>query len=187
MVFGLANTWLVTDNKAHLVLLASGADRTVYALDDYTVIKFGNQEANVKEWFISSRASNNNKAIARVLNHADDFSWITMERATTVFEPSDHQFLAMEMKKHLGLTSSPEFQYPATLVALLQLIAVKRKKIDSATGPMSKLAVWLLTNPTPWFTDLLTLVNECGLNVNDLHTKNWGMIGDKLVIIDYGF
>lgn len=65
------------------VLLGAGISRTVFVLNTTQVIKFGSEEVNQREvtrWE-SVRGTSAEKYFFPVLSHAEDYSWIIMERA----------------------------------------------------------------------------------------------------------
>lgn len=161
-------------------LLGQGADRNVYDLGE-RVLKLmrmsANSSANLKE-IETSRCLGNSNVIARVLDHAVDGSWLIAEKAKPF--TSEAQWLAalnkvLKLPGHLKITNAEDF------IVLVDTYKTPRFK----KNPM---VAWVEMNPTPWWVELYRAVNEgsCSLDVFDYKPENWGMIGNRMVMVDYG-
>lgn len=158
-------------------LLGHGAYRNVYDLGD-RVMKLTKASArpNIKE-INTSKCLSGSKVIARVLDHAEDGSWLIAEKAKLF--SSQAQWLA-EINKSLNLPGHLRMDDEMDFITLMDLYTSRSTK-DARV-------LWVRANPTPWWKDIYAAVNEgsCALDVFDAKFQNWGKIGGRLVMVDYG-
>ena len=163
-------------------LLGQGAEREVYDIGGGRVLKLMRESvldtrANAIE-VKTSECLHGSKVIANVLDHDTKALWLVMEKAIPF--KSEGTFLkalnlVLELPPKLRLKSSDDF---ITLMDNYKTRGIKK----------SDRVLWVESNPTQWWLEIYKAVNggSCNLDVFDYKAVNWGMIGDRLVILDYG-
>ena len=178
----------------HAKFLDIGSSRSVYDIGNELVLKLSaNTDQNQKE---SSRSKclGSNLAFARVHDVSPDFRWIIMDKASPV---SDMALLTalnkiLSLPNHLRLVDGEHIRRLLETYLDIQRKGYNPYKPSSTRTRTMQDVVdgcqFLSSNPSHWWKDLISGIQNCGINTDDFgKTSNWGLIGQRPVIIDYGW
>ncbi len=173
--------------NTHGQYLGEGIARKVWGIDNTKVLKLSEQIStlqNQREVVASTCAEEKgtSKIITRVLEHAEDFSWIISERAGSLF--MDERSVVIAQNRVLEFPKEIEFNSDHNITQLVEFYFhphfAKQPVFDQRLA-------WLKEHRNTWWKTLLKLMQGCNIDSDDLHFGNWGIKDRKLVLVDYGF
>jgi hypothetical protein len=171
----------VEDRKDYLArfttFLDEGKTRAVFDLGDGRVLKLGNPSTNRSE-ARTSRCLAGSAIVAHVLDVAEDYSWVTMEKVETL-KPG--RFFRI-------FTSALGLPKPLALRHQLDIFYLYHQALNGPLdyGPEHTARYQhLLDNPTPWWIESLRAIKTCGMRSDDMHSNNFGLLNGNLVLLDY--
>jgi hypothetical protein len=168
----------VTYLQVNAKYLGKGMSRVVLDIGGGRVLKLmlrgaDNPKANAMEAEFSV-CLKGSTVVPHVLDHAKDYAWIIMEKAT----PVRGKFLTL-LNTSLGMPEHLAFEDESDFALCLKLA------LRGSTNITPQLE-WLTKHPTQWWSDLIAAVKTCGIWHTDMKAENWGILKGRLVLLDYG-
>lgn len=157
----------------NLNILGVGSSRAAYEVSDSFVVKVSLNPAGMAQNKVEAYCQRNRttELLAKVFDHAHDFSWILMERGNPLEDKGEFTILS-------GIDNDV-FRAVITYWYAENIQKARHKQFEPE-GYESNLK-------NPFIKEVCEIIRECALLPGDISKyTSWALIGDRLALIDFG-
>ena len=179
-----ANQFIIDNN---LKLIGEGSTRIVYSLNDKQVIKFAIEEENIDQNLIEANAYKclGKRFAAEIFRYDSNGFWLVMEKVQTLsdqeYKNKVNELLGFKLdydsiKEKFNIDDFTDLPFNMELADALIPMNEAQKNLHK-----------ILCENSEWFRKFNNKIVHCKVHGKDLGHENFGLRGNKLVLIDYAF